>query len=165
MPKCIVIARHGLCNSTITNRQLRSEGKEQMERLAQALAKFICLPLAICSSIARWTIQSAEILANYYNIELAEIPSLFMQNPASDMRDITRLINSAEAETLLLVTHDHAIPAIASHCATACLHQKQHGFPTIWQGESLIFNMQQKKIFRLYYLGGKGELKIADITN
>src|SRR4030066_175278 len=111
MLKYIVIARHGRCDDSITNRQLTEKGEAQMKRLAEALNPFLLglSPMRIYTSIALWTRQSAEMLGMRYGVNPIEFPALFMADPSNDLRNVAELITSpvqVGVNAVILVTHE-----------------------------------------------------------
>lgn len=154
MSKYVVIARHGLCDNSITNRLLTERGEAQMKRLAVMLNPFLAIasPLRIYTSIARWTIQSAEILGAQYNIRPIEFPALFMSDPNNDLRNITELIaRLIGINTLILMTHERGTSYLAEHCAKV-FFQKNTAFPHFGRAKPMSLIAGMKKSSRFFLL-------------
>lgn len=165
MLNCLVIARHGLCNSSITDRELRLEGEAQMKQLASMLNPFLAglSSLRIYTSIAQWTVQSAEILGAQFDIRPISFPALFMADTNNDLRNTAELLaRLIDIEAVILMTHERGTSCLAEYYAKTFLEKKQR-FSALWPGEAYIFDYREKKVFKIYSPDANDRLEVLEI--
>lgn len=166
MLRYVVIARHGLCDSSFTNRLLTKEGEAQIKRLTEMLNPFLAglSSLRIYTSIAQWTIQSAEILGAQFGIKPINFPALFMADINNDLRNTAELITRhIGVDAVILMTHERGTSCLAMHYAKA-FFEKKLIFPPLWPGEAYVFDLQRKKAFKIFYPSEGEEIRKEEIN-
>jgi phosphohistidine phosphatase len=110
--KFLVLLRHGIAEEKTAekpdaDRELTDEGRRRMKRTARALAELFTAAEAIYSSPLVRCVQTAEIVAKAYGLEVKTSDAL---KPDGDVADARKLLPSADFA--IFVGHEPNLSAI-----------------------------------------------------